>query len=79
MTEAIWPTRINGCSTGWPPIHVRIIVLVTSIQKISWVRGRNVLLRCFEVWSMGINIRIKIENRRARTPPSLFGMERRIA
>lgn len=28
---------------------------------------------------MGINIRTRIENSRARTPPSLFGMDRRMA
>lgn len=35
--------------------------------------------RCLEVCRIGTSIRIKIENRRARTPPSLFGIERRMA
>lgn len=70
---------MNGCSTGWPPIHVKIIVFVSSVQNKIWVIGRNVALRCLDVCSRGTNIRIRIENKRARTPPSLFGMERRMA
>lgn len=31
--EATWPMMMNGCSTGWPPIHVRISKLATSVQK----------------------------------------------
>lgn len=79
MAEAIWPTRINGCSTGCPPIHVRMIALATSVQKRNWVIGRKVLLRCFEVWRSGTSMRMKIESRRAKTPPSLLGIERRMA
>lgn len=30
--EANCPMIINGCSTGWPPIHVRISRLATRIQ-----------------------------------------------
>lgn len=37
------------------------------------------MLRCFEVWRIGTTIRTRIEERRARTPPSLLGMDRRIA
>lgn len=37
------------------------------------------MLRCFDVWSMGNRARIRIERTRARTPPSLLGIERRIA
>lgn len=53
-------------------------MLVTNSQNTIWVRGRNVRLRCFEVWRRGASRRISIENRRARTPPSLFGIDRRI-
>lgn len=79
MIEAIWPIIIKGCSTGCPPIHVKIIVFATSVQKRSCVMGRNVELRCLEVWRRGANIRMRMEKMRARTPPSLLGMERRIA
>lgn len=36
---------------------------------------------CLVVWmcSMGIKIRIRMEATRANTPPSLLGIERRIA
>lgn len=36
-------------------------------------------MRCFDRWIKGITNKIKIEKRRAKTPPSLFGIERRIA
>lgn len=41
--------------------------------------GRNIMLCCLERCSIGITIRIKIESTRARTPPSLLGIDRRIA
>lgn len=37
------------------------------------------MLRCLEVWSIGMSIRIRMERSRARTPPSLLGMDRRMA
>lgn len=70
---------IKGCSTGIPPIQVRMATSATSAQKRSCVRGRKVRLRCLEVWRMGTTISTRIEARRARTPPSLLGIERRIA
>lgn len=41
--------------------------------------GRKVRLRCLEVCRSGRRARIKIDRTRATTPPSLLGMERRIA
>ena len=35
--------------------------------------------RCLEVWSKGTSIRTRMENKSARTPPNLFGIERRMA
>lgn len=77
--DASWPIMINGCSTGCPPIHVRMRRLATRIQYRIWVIGRNVRLRCFEVCNRGMKAKIKIDRTRATTPPSLLGMERRIA
>lgn len=37
------------------------------------------MLRCFEVWSKGITARIRMDKTRATTPPSLFGIDRRMA
>lgn len=77
--DASWPIIINGCSTGWPPIHVKMKRLATRIQYRVWVIGRNVRLRCFEVCRNGRKARIRIDRTKATTPPSLLGMERRIA
>lgn len=77
--EASWPIIIKGCSTGWPPIHVRIIMSAISSQNSSWDSGRYARVRCFERCIIGTIKRIRIEKSRAKTPPSLFGIERRIA
>lgn len=69
----------KGCSTGMPPIQVRMATSATKSQKRNCVIGRNVKLRCLEVWRIGTTIKTRIENRRARTPPSLLGIERRMA
>lgn len=78
-TDAICPIIINGCSTGMPPIHVRIIMSATRVQNKNWVIGRNVSPRCFEVCRRGTTINTRIENSNARTPPSLLGIDRRMA
>lgn len=70
---------MKGCSTGMPPIQVRIATSATRVQNRNCVRGRNVRLRCFDVWRMGTTISTRMEARRARTPPSLLGIERRMA
>lgn len=70
---------MNGYSTGWPPIHVRMNRSATRIQYIVCVIGRKVSARCFEVWRSGIKARIRIDRIRANTPPSLLGMDRKMA
>lgn len=70
---------MKGCSTGIPPIQVRIRTSATSVQNSIWERGRKVNPRCTDVWRIGTTINTRIENRRASTPPSLLGMDRRIA
>lgn len=70
---------MNGCSTGMPPIQVRISISATRAQNKNWVRGRKVSPRCLEVCKIGTTIRTRIENKRASTPPSLLGIDRRIA
>lgn len=77
--DASWPMMMKGCSTGCPPIQVSVNKSATNSQNKHWLRGRNIILRCFDVWSSGIRARIRIDRTRARTPPSLFGMDRRIA
>ena len=47
--EAIWPMMTKGCSTGIPPIQVRIMTSATRSQNKNCVIGRNVMPRCLEV------------------------------
>lgn len=70
---------INGCSTGIPPIHVKIATSATNAQNKNWAMGRNVSPCCFDVWSRGTSMRTRIEKSKARTPPSLLGIDRRMA
>lgn len=37
------------------------------------------MLRCLDMWRIGTIARIRMDITKAKTPPSLFGMERRIA
>ena len=41
--------------------------------------GRKVKLRCLDVWRIGTSMSTRIEASRASTPPSLLGIDRRIA
>lgn len=79
MREASWPMIMKGCSTGWLPIHVRMRRLAIRSQNSSWEMGRKVIVRCLDLWSMGVRNRINTEAARASTPPSLLGIERRMA
>ena len=76
-TDASCPIMMYGCSMGCPPIHVSVTKSATNIQNRSWLKGWNIMLRCLDVWSIGINA--KIESNRAKTPPSLLGIDHRIA
>lgn len=49
------------------------------VQKRSCVIGRKVSARCLDVWRTGTTKSTKMEAKRARTPPSLLGMDRRMA
>ena len=77
--DASCPVVIYGYSTGCPQIHVSVSKSATSIQNKNWLKGRNIMLHCLDVWSIGINARIRIESSRAKTPPSLLGIDHRIA
>lgn len=70
---------MNGSSTGCPPIHVRMKALVIHSQNKILVSGRNAIVRCFAVCISGIIKRMRIDMSKAKTPPSLFGIERRMA
>lgn len=77
--DASWPIMMKGCSTGCPPIHVSVRRSATSSQNKHWLSGRNIILRCFDVCNNGMRAKIRIDRTRASTPPSLFGIDRRIA
>ena len=79
MMEASWPMMMKGCSTGWLPIQVRMRRLATRAQNRSCDSGRKVIVRCLDLWRSGLRNKISTEAARARTPPSLLGIERRIA
>ncbi|KAF7644616.1 hypothetical protein LDENG_00218990 [Lucifuga dentata] len=48
-------------------------------QNRNWEMGRKVRLRCLDVCNIGMSINTRIEASRAKTPPSLLGIERRMA
>lgn len=77
--EAIWPMAMNGFSTGCPPIHVSTSKSATRDQNRVWVSGRNEAVRCFDVCNIGIRNSTRMDDNRASTPPSLLGIDRRIA
>ncbi len=79
IIDASCPMVIYGCSTGCPPIHVSVSRSATRIQNKHWLSGRNIMLRCLDVCSRGIIMRIRMERTRAKTPPSLLGIDRKIA
>lgn len=78
-TEATCPMMMNGCSTGIPPIQVRMATSATRVQNNSWERGRKVRPCCLEVCRRGTTISTRMESRSASTPPSLLGIDRRMA
>lgn len=50
-----------------------------KVQNRNCVIGRNIVPRCFDVWRKGTTSSTRIDPRRASTPPSLLGMDRRMA
>jgi hypothetical protein len=70
---------MNGFSTGRPPIHVRIAQDVTRDQNNICLRGYRAIPRLLFLDKIGRRNRIIRAENRATTPPSLFGIERRIA
>lgn len=75
---ANWPISVNGGSTGLVAAQVMMMNVVAKVQNMSCMKGRNIIDRVKEVWVKGAVKRIAIERIRARVPPSLFGIDRRI-
>jgi len=71
-----FPIDSNGGSTGLAPIHVSTMKILTNDQNLSFDFGLNLLVFIL------IKGRIKntvMEPRRATTPPSFEGIDRRMA
>ena len=73
------PIRINGSSTGRAPIHVRMKDVLMKIQNKFFLLGEKWFLRKAGEEVKGRDMRMRMEATKAITPPSLFGIERRIA
>jgi len=77
--DATCPISTNGSSTGWLPIHVKTKKVATRTQKVAWDSGRNELDSFLDVLRRGIKNKTNIAATSAITPPSLLGMDRKIA
>lgn len=71
-----WPIPSYGGSTGLAPIQVSSRVVATSIQNVAFFFGSNFLE--LDLFPERI-IKYATDMARAITPPSLEGMERRMA
>lgn len=78
IMDAIWPMVIRGWVIGSLPIQVRVSRIVIRSQNKNWLSGRNIMLCCLDLWSMGMIARMRIDRKSASTPPSLLGTDRRI-
>lgn len=78
-SDAPCPIITYGCSTGMPPIQVNTNISATRTQNKNCDAGRKVNARCFDVWNIGTIISTRIEESKAKTPPSLLGIDRKMA
>jgi len=74
----ICPIWINGLSTGHLPIHDKIINEINNIKNINCIIGLNDA-DFFLMFIRAGKYRIIMEVIRAITPPSLLGIDRKIA
>lgn len=70
---------MNGGSTGHLPIQVRMKNFPIIKENRICDKGRKDLALLTEVWRIGTRNKTRIDPTRAITPPSLFGMDRRMA
>lgn len=74
----VWLMMMYGGSTGFVAAHEMVMNVEINVQNISCDRGRKVIGRKWAVCVNGVVNRIMIDITRARAPPSLFGMDRRM-
>ena len=70
---------IYGSSTGRAPIQVKRITVTINLQKAIFFIGINLFLLNFFSKAKGTKKRITIEKAKAKTPPNLLGIDRRMA
>ena len=70
---------MNGISTGRPPIHVKISHEAVKVQNKNWLIGQNSLPNLFPLRVRGKINSINRDIASAITPPSLFGIDRKMA
>jgi hypothetical protein len=75
-TLIVCPIFSYGGSTGLAPIHVNSTAVATNVQNFAFFLGENFLDFEFFVNS---TMRNATDPARATTPPSLEGIDRRIA
>jgi len=76
MIVRLFPIDSNGGSTGFAPIHVSRKKILTKDQNFSLDNGLNF----FDfVFIKGRIANTRMDARRATTPPSFEGIERRMA
>jgi hypothetical protein len=73
------PTSSYGASTGFLPIHIRMMKVAHNVQKVVCRYTLNLLDFIEGLRKKGRKYRIQILIASATTPPSLLGIERRIA
>jgi len=74
----IWPIISNGYSTGFAPIQVRMMNVILINQKVIFFIMSNFIEISF--WFLKDKItKIRIEATKAMTPPSLLGIDRKMA
>ena len=76
--EDALPILSKGGSTGLAPIQVRIKKAPKYVEVFILLKGENLLIGGFDDLRTR-EYRIKMLMSRANTPPSLLGMERKIA
>lgn len=72
-TDTSWSMMINGCSTGYPPVHVNVSRSAPSSQNNHWMRDQNIMLCSFDVRGIVIIARIRIEKIRANMYLTYWG------
>ena len=78
IMDATCPIMRKGWFIGWPPIQVWVSRIMIRSQNRDWLSGRNAILCCLDLWSIGLIVKVRIDRRSANTP-NLLGTDRRIA